>query len=360
VPDLTSTPRTSTPRTSTTRTSTPRTSTTQPSTPQTIAVVGVGAVGTLLAGAYAAAGHHVLACAPRRPPADAVVLESAEGTVAHPVRWHVDPVDVERPVDWVVVATKIQHTAATRPWLTALAGPGTRVVAAQNGVGHVERFAALTDCPVEPMLVYVNAERLEVGHVRFRRTARDLVVADDELGRAVAALGRGSGLVTELAPDLLTATWTKFLRNAAANPVTALAERRMDVFCEPAVQELAHRLLTEVAAVGRAAGARLPDDAVQDAAAWLLTLHPDAMTSMLQDRLAGREMEVEGIVGTTVDLAHRYGIDVPVTTFLRTMLAAADHRAGPAGPAGVPVPDPRRATPPVVRQGRPTGTGPTR
>jgi 2-dehydropantoate 2-reductase len=287
-----------------------------------IAVVGTGAVGTALAAWFADGGHEVLACGRRAPARPSVVIDTGEGPREQPVHWHTEPSSVNQPVDWVFLTTKAHHTAAAASWLAPLTGSGTRIVVAQNGVDHRERLAPLTDAPVVPALVYVNVERITVGSVRVRRTERDLVFPDDPEGHAAAQLCKESGLVAETEPDFGTAAWRKLLINAAANPLTALTGRRTEVLREPAIAAVALSLLEETAAVARAQGARLPDDAVPGALSWLQGLDPGTISSMLQDREAGRELEVDALTGTVVRLARRAGLPTPVTDVVNALLHA--------------------------------------
>ncbi len=239
----------------------------------------------------------------------------------HPVCWHTDPTTVDGPVDWVFLTTKIHHTAAAKPWLTALTGPDTRVVAAQNGVDHRERLAPLTTAQVVPALVYFTAERIDLGSVRVRRTGRDLVLPDDPDGRAAAQLGKENDIAAHSEPDFTTAAWRKLLTNATANPLTALTGRRVEVLREPAIAELALSLLEETAAVAASQGARLPEDAAATTLAWMRQLPSGITTSMLQDRQAGRPLELDGLTGTVVRLARRAGVPTPMTDVVHALLS---------------------------------------
>jgi 2-dehydropantoate 2-reductase len=301
---------------------------------QRIAVVGTGAVGTALAAWFAEGGHDVLACGPRAPERDSVVLDEGDGPREHPVRWHTKSSSVDGPVAWVFLATKAHHTPAAAGWLATLAGLRTRIVVAQNGVDHRERLAPLTDAPVVPALVYVNAERIAVGSVRVRRTDRDLVFPDDPDGHAALALCKESGLAAETEADFGTAAWRKLLINVAANPLTALTGRRVEVLRDPAVAGVALSLLAEAAAVARAHGARLPEDAVAGALSWLQGLAPGSTTSMLQDREAGRSLEVDVLTGTVVRLARRAGVPVPATQVVNALLSGLP----PPTPSAAPNP----------------------
>lgn len=285
-----------------------------------VAVVGPGAVGITLAVGLVEAGLDVVLCG--RTPVDAVTLtEDEHGPRTVPVRFADDPSQVG-PVDWVVLATKIHQTGAAWPWLDALAGDGTRVVAAQNGVDHADRVPPALRDAVAPALVYINAERTGPGEVKARRTERELVLADDAVGRAAAELFGPTWIRTEVASDFRTAAWRKLLTNVSANPITALTGRRIEVLLEPLPARLALDVLRETVAVGRAAGADLPDGVAEDTLAWLQALPAGSTSSMLQDREAGRALEHDGLTGAVVRLAGRHGIDVPANRVLLALTSA--------------------------------------
>ncbi|MBK1784320.1 2-dehydropantoate 2-reductase [Prauserella cavernicola] len=290
------------------------------STPETVAVVGMGAVGTALAVALADRGHPVVACGRSR--LDRVEVTDQGAARGVDVDWAATPADVE-PVPWTLLTTKIHHTPSVADWLARLTAGGGRVVVAQNGVDHAERVGPLVNgADVVPALVYINAERTAPGHARIRRTERDLVLPADEPGTAAARLFERAGLAVDLRPDFRTAAWHKLLTNVAANPLTALTGRRVEVLTEPAVAELALRMLREAVAVGRAEGAELTDDDAIGSLAWLQALAPGSTSSMLQDREAGRTLEYEGLTGTLVRLGERHGIDVEANRAVYALLSA--------------------------------------
>ncbi|MCL2582918.1 MAG: 2-dehydropantoate 2-reductase [Streptosporangiales bacterium] len=290
----------------------------------TVAVVGAGAVGMTIGAAFAAAGHQVLACGRRVPEDDAIRVDDGADERRLPVRWLTGPGQVASRADWIILATKLHQTEGARPWLDALVGNGTRIIAAQNGVDHRDRLRRITPAPVAPALVYYNAERLEPGRVRVRPTERDLVFPDDETGAEAARTARDAGIRAVTDPDFATAAWVKLLTNAAANPITALTGRRIEVLREPDVVPFALRVLEETAEVGRAEGARLPADAARERLAWLQNLQAGSTTSMLQDREAGAETEHDGLTGAVVRLAAAHGIDVPASAALLDLLSRDD------------------------------------
>ena len=195
----------------------------------TVAIVGLGSIGGVAAGVLAAAGRHdVIACV-RRPLAQ-LILEQPNGTVALPLRTLTDPAQAG-PVDWVLLCTKTHQTQAAAPWLARLCTPSSRVAVLQNGIGHVGSVAPFAGgAAVVPVIVYYNGERLAPDRVRLRQGSdQDLAVADDDDGRAFAALFAATPLRVMRSEDFTTLAWRKLLINAIANPITALTLQRQAV-----------------------------------------------------------------------------------------------------------------------------------
>jgi 2-dehydropantoate 2-reductase len=290
-----------------------------------VAVIGAGAIGGVLAQAACRAGHDVTLCV--RTPIPSLSV-TRDGEASHvPVRVTADPGSLAGPASWVLLTTKGYQTAGAEPWLRRLAGPDTVVVTVQNGVDHTERLAPLRPPgPVLPALAYIAARRHAPGRV-VHVSGRRVVVPRGESGTAFAALLADSLVDVELSPDFLTAAWRKLLTNVAANPVTALTGRTLDVLGSPGIPALVHGLLTEAVEAGAAAGARLSAADVADTLDFYSRFLPSAGTSMLEDRLAGRPTEHEEITGAVVRAGDRHGVDVPLNRAVLALLTAASPAA---------------------------------
>lgn len=285
-----------------------------------VIVIGMGAIGTTIAAKIAQTGRPIIACACSR--IDEVILTDDAGTVRHSVQWIESPEQLP-PAHWVLLATKIHHIPEVAPWLRRAGDANSRVLVLQNGVEHQQRVSRHTIACVVPSLVYTNAERIAPGVVTRRTNSRDLVLPNDDPGREVAhELLADSGLRVELTDDFLTDSWVKLLTNLAANPISALTGRRVEVIREPLIATLAERVLAEAVAVGQAAGAQLTPAHAGETLAWLQALPEGSTTSMLQDRLAGRSLEVDGLTGVVVRLGEQYGIPTPANAGLLALLSA--------------------------------------
>ncbi len=292
-----------------------------------VAVIGLGSIGGVAAACLVAAGGcEVVACA--RRPVEQLALDHPGGTIDVKLHTLTDPGEA-KSVDWVLLCTKTHQTQSAAPWLERLCTPATRVAVLQNGIDHVARVTPLVNgAAVLPVIVYYNGERLAPDRVRLRQGAdQDIAVADDEAGRAFAALFAGTPLRVLLSGDFPTLVWRKFLINAVANPITTLTLQRQAVLRRADVQELCHAILAEAVAVGRAEGAAFADDEPARAMATLFTFSGELGTSMYFDRLAGRRLEVEALTGAIVAAGARHGLATPLNTALLTLLRAIDDAA---------------------------------
>jgi 2-dehydropantoate 2-reductase len=243
-----------------------------------------------------------------------------------PVRIAADPT-YERPVDWVMLATKAHDTAGAAPWLERVVGPETIIAVLQNGVDHEERIRPFAGAAaIMPALTYTAVERTGLGRITHHSGSKVFVPAGPA-GPAFAELLNGSGIEIVQEADFLTACWRKLLANAAANPITTLTLRRIGVMREPRIRELAHGLFRETLAVGVAAGAKLSEADFDAVAERYDTLNPTSGSSMLYDRLAGRPLEYDALTGAVVRTAERHGIPVPLNRAMLALLEALDKGA---------------------------------
>ena len=294
-----------------------------------VAVIGLGNIGSVVAGCLAHAGRHeVIACV-RRPLLDSLTVERPEGTVEVPLAALTDP-ETATPVDWVLLATKAHHTASAAPWLARLCRPSTRVAILQNGIDHAARVAPFIGAATTvPIMVYFNGERLAPDRVRMRHVGDDgdFEALDDAGGQAFAQLFDGTSLSVRLLADFKTQAWRKLLINSVANPMTCLTLRRQEVLRRPDIHALCLAVLEEAAAVARADGARIADDEPARTMAKLLTFGPELGTSSYFDRLAGRPLEVEALTGAIVAAGLRLGIPTPLNAALLALLRAVSDGA---------------------------------
>ena len=320
-----------------------------------VAVFGAGAIGGWLASRLARSDAEVTVIA-RGAKLSAIrrgglrLIESDSETVTRPACVD-DPAEVGVQ-DYVFVAAKAHSGPAVAPLLAPLLGPETAVVPAVNGVpwwffhrlsgpwegrrlrsvdadgaqwrhigpgrviGCVVHAAAETVAP--GVVRHIALDRAPVGEPgggRSERAAR--------LSRAMIA----GGIKAPVRPRIRDEIWIKLWGNATFNPVSLLTGATLaEIAGDEAVRALVRSAMVEVEAVGERLDLKMPIDVDRRLdGAGTVGAHK---TSTLQDFEAGREVELEPLVGAVVEIARMTGAATPA---LDAIYALARQRARVAG-----------------------------
>ena len=253
------------------------------------------------------------------------------------------------PQDLVITGLKGHQLAGAAEGIAGLLKDGTRVVMILNGIpwwyfhrdeasGHAERQLEELD-PGGRLWRLIGPERV-IGCVAYQGAE---VVRPGEIGLSLRGhffLGEPSGVLSDdlrTIADLLRAAdldvrttqaireviWEKLMRNAAVNPTSALTRALCnDMVADPDMLALMGRLMEEVQAVGKALGVRFAQSVEQEIER-TRTLGA-VRTSMLQDLLAGKPLEIMPLTGMIVSLGKLAGIPVPASETILTLAGQLD------------------------------------
>ena len=305
-----------------------------------IAVIGAGAIGGLVGAHLALAGEDVTFIvrgrnleAIRR---NGIKLVAADGRerVCGNVR-ATDDYGEAGVQDLVVLAMKAHQVEAVLGELPKLFGPETAIVTMQNGIpywyfqkhgGPFEgtrvasvdpRGAIASGIPVERVIgcvVYPASELQAPGVVRHIEGDRFPLgeldgAATPRVQRIAAAFAR-AGFKAPVLDDIRAEIWLKLWGNLTFNPISSLSHSTLvDICRHPLTRELAVEMMREAQAVAHRLGIafRVPLEK-RLAGAEKVGKHK---TSMLQDVEAGREPEIDALVGSVVELARLTGTPTP-------------------------------------------------
>ena len=282
-----------------------------------VAVVGVGAIGGVLAALLQVAGRHQITLCTRRPIGN-LTVKTPEGVVQVNATNLTDPSQAA-PVDWVFVATKTYDAQGATAWLRVLCAADTPVAVVQNGVEHRERFRdVVSQVLTVPVIIDCPVERQADGTVHQRGVAKMQVEAGP-LGEAFLQILLGSSANVELTQEFVSAAWRKLCINSAG-AINALTLKPAGVLRGDAFGQVAKDIVAECAAVARAEGARLPENVPQQVLDGYRAQPEDSINSMLADRLAGRQMEIDARNGGIIRKGQQHGIDTPLNRMIVALL----------------------------------------
>ncbi len=305
-----------------------------------IAVVGLGAVGGLIAARLAAARHEVSALtrgatlAAVRAHGLRLVAGGQETSVAINADDDAHALGVQ---ELVVVALKGQALADAGASVQALLGSKTVVMPAMNGVPWwflqtLPAASALTDrrltsidpdgriaaaLPLECVLgcvVHLTCSSPEPGVIRHGFGDR-LIVGEPSGGastraaRVRDALADG-GFTAEASSDIRHDIWYKLWGNMTMNPVSALTGAPSDrIIDDPLVHAFMLRTMDEAQRIGAQIGCPITQSGEERMA--VARQLGSFRTSMLQDAMAGRALELDSLVSAVREIGVRLALPTP-------------------------------------------------
>jgi 2-dehydropantoate 2-reductase len=309
-----------------------------------IAVFGVGAVGGYFGGRLAQAGEDVTFIARgetlRVLRERGLRVDSVRGDFVVRPAHAVGDAGEAGPVDAALIAVKAWQVADAAPLMRPLLEAGTVLVPLENGVEAADQLAAVLGCShVAPGLCRIVAEVVASGHVRHTGLEPTVAFGEPD-NRSSARLERlrraftRAGVVAEIPADVGAALWEKFLFIASLSGLGALTRAPAGLVRRlPQTRRWLEEAMAEVAAVARARGVALPDDATARTMAFIDALPDGATSSMQRDIMAGRASELEAQNGAVVRLGREVGVATPVNAFIYHALLPQELAArGQCGP----------------------------
>ena len=303
-----------------------------------VCIIGAGAIGGLIGAKLAIAGECEVSFLARKRSLEALRgqglrMRSAGKTVQVAVRAEERPAALGEQ-DVVIIAVKGPALSSVATEIAPLIGPQTMIVPAMNGVPwwfadvikplgglHLESVdpsgvisSAISARQVIGCVVHASSSMAEPGFVDHK-FGQGLIIGEayGGLSDRASALGEllsGAGFEATVSAEVRQDIWYKLWGNMTMNPVSAITGATVDkILGDPLVREFCSAAMREASEVGAAMGCTIgqaPDDRHS------VTAKLGAFkTSMLQDVEAGREIELDAIVGAVHEIAGRLRVPAP-------------------------------------------------
>ena len=217
------------------------------------------------------------------------------------------------PADLIMVATKTTTLSAALENVAPLTGKNTVFLPLLNGITAHEvigrRFPGNT---VLRGYFLGHASVRENNFIRHDGVGTFFCGGEKYALQKVHELFSRAGINIDLPGNMDQAIWKKFILNVGINQTQAMfyagygavqRDKKLLDYCQ--------NLMLEAAAVARAENISGTDEMIKAAMEVILSMPPDAKTSMLQDVLARRPSEIDAFAGTISVKARKYGIATP-------------------------------------------------
>jgi 2-dehydropantoate 2-reductase len=305
-----------------------------------ILIIGAGAMGGLFA-ALLAPHARVTLCTTNPDHAaaidrDGLAVTGTDGVVR---RSRVDivtgPGQYHKRADLVLICTKARSTTEAAGTALPLLAENGLVLTLQNGLGNLERIAAVVG-PERAVAGITSQAATLTGPGQIRHAGRGpthIAATREQSSRVavIAALFNRAGIDTQVASDGDSLIWSKLIVNAGINALTALLRVPNGALVQvPECELLMTRAVDEAVAVARALKIDLPLDRQLERVREVCALTSENRASMLQDILRGAPTEIDVINGAIVAKGREAGVPTPVnlllTQLIKALEASAFHR----------------------------------
>ncbi len=248
-----------------------------------------------------------------------IKVKSIWGDFESTSKVHETPLTMKKS-DLVIVSTKITNfdidLQTIKEYLKIVSHEKTIVLFLQNGINFEENIQIFF--PSNPILgglaftcinrVYLDEiHHIDYGKVKIGSNLKDF----DHVARDVVELFLKSGIDAEYLPNLRFGRYEKLLWNIPFNSLSVLFKSKTDLLVnEGTTLELAKNLMNDVYKIAKKDKILITKKMINDMLIRTIKMKP-YKTSMLLDYEAGRELEIESILGEPLRIAKKLKVKVP-------------------------------------------------
>ncbi len=293
--------------------------------------MGTGGIGGYYGALLARAGHDVF-CVARGDHLRAIQekglrVESAVGEFTVRPRASADPAAIG-PVDLLLFAVKTYDSDDAARAIKPMVGEGTTILTLQNGVESADRItAAVGPGRVLPGAAYIFSGIAAPGVIRQTGGPRKIVFGEPEGKRTaraetILAACRAGEISADLTDQIVRVLWEKWAFICAQGGVTAVTRLPLGEIRACAETWALYRgVIEEIVAVASARGIALAPGLVETLLDQAGKLEAHVTSSLHNDLVAGRRLEVEALNGAVVRFGREAGVPTPLNLALYAALA---------------------------------------
>jgi 2-dehydropantoate 2-reductase len=287
-----------------------------------IVVAGSGGVGGYFGAKLAKAGEDVTFVA-RGKHLEAIRANGLQIRSAVEGDWSVKASAVEsleghKPADLVLFCVKSFDTEEAAKMLRPVVGDHTGILSLQNGIDNEDKLGRILGTEhAMGGVAYIFSNIESPGVIAHHQLGR--IVFGEMDGRtsdrstAFADACRRASLAIDVTPRIRKVLWEKYVILVALAGTTSVTRLPVKFIREvPETYRLWELQVEELLALAAADGAGLDADMMDKCAAFLRSLAPGNTSSLYQDLVQGRHLELEALHGHAVRLGER--LDVPTPT----------------------------------------------
>lgn len=284
-----------------------------------IGIMGAGAIGAFFGSLLQRAGHDVIFLARgehlRRMQENGLIVHTDHHTTRIEGVF-TDEFSSLNEADLILFCVKSTDTEETARRLLPVLKKDAYILTMQNGVDNEEVLSKVFGKErVFSSATYVQAGLQEPGVIKqigdFRLVIGELARESVNTAQQIETLLNGAGIHTKHSSEIMNNKWKKYIWNVTFNPLSAVMGVNVgEILDNEHLRIIAEKICIEVISVAQKQGVHVAG-ALREKMFENARIARNHKTSMLQDRINGRKMELESICGYAVRKGKELKVPVP-------------------------------------------------
>ncbi|GAB3805218.1 ketopantoate reductase family protein [Virgibacillus kimchii] len=294
-----------------------------------IGVVGAGAVGSFFGAMLEQAGNEVTFLARGRHLAamkENGLTVNRENSTMNVYGNFTDELEELADSELILFCVKSHDTEQMAKELLPLISKDAKLITMQNGVDNEETLKNIFGSSrTFSCATYIQSAITEPGTVqqqgRVALVVGELVPHARDHCAGIVDIFQQAGINTKHTSNILDKKWRKFLWNITFNPLSAIANAGIgDIIDHDTLRQTAEKICREAMEVALLQGININREEMLDTIFKNAERARGHHTSMLQDRINNKQMEVESMCGYVLRKAKEYDVPAPVIETLYNIL----------------------------------------
>lgn len=302
-----------------------------------VGIAGTGAVGGYVGGLLSHAGHEVTFLTRGKAyeymSSNGLLIES-ENDLIKVQGCFTDGLENFSEVDLVIFSVKSNDTKEMASKLQPIIKNEAMIFTLQNGVDNEETLSQIFGRDrIISAAAYIQVHMKDIGIVKqigdpplFLIGAMNYSKNKDYI-QYLCTIFNEANIKAGVSENIVKVKWKKLLWNVIFNPLSALIEENTGVILDdPGLLSIAKMIGHESICVARAEGIEVEDTYLEK----IIKQAENArnhQTSMLQDKLKGKEMELESICGFIIKRGRKLHVPTPVLESIYHLLKFAQGKS---------------------------------
>lgn len=216
-------------------------------------------------------------------------------------------------LDWLIICLKKYQIQDALPNIMQLIHPNTKIAIFRNGIQLADDFMHITspqhiletiiDCPTQ--------QSNSGAYIQFKTPK--IILPLTSITNEFIKLFTDKDVACIQTPKFKTEQWEKLIESSSLGSIQTLKMKPCIVFKDPNVLEEYIQLINEGTAVAKSIGIKFEPNFTENLLNKLNDYSDSKGSSMLTDRLAGKQLELNAKIGAIVKIGLKNNIQFPIT-----------------------------------------------